>query len=154
MIAKIGEYQSALKKVAAEQFLASVPTIEETGYKPDYLPESTPTPGAVSSGDVKPYAGPTPSLATGTPYVQKSGWAKVHKGEAVFPANVNPFTKSTPSNIFNNQRNSESNTYAPVVNVVVQGNGDKWEIKKGVKEALDESAVQYGRRGSWVMPGG
>jgi len=139
LIDKIGEYDRALKKTAQEKFLAEIPTLEETGYKPDYLPGEE----AEAEG-----------FAKGTPYIKKSGWAKVHKGEAIFPENVNPFSSSTSSNVFNNQRNSESNTYAPTVNVNVQGNGDPWSIKKATKEALDESALQYGRRGSWVMPGG
>ena len=67
LIAKVGEYQSALKKAASEAFLAGVPTIEETGYVPSYIPK----------------------LGTGTPLVTKTGLAVIDKGEAVLTPEQN-----------------------------------------------------------------
>ncbi len=144
LISKVDAYGNAIKeaaKIAAEQVYQALPTIGETGYTPDYIPEGE---------GLKPIE----SFATGTPYVKKTGFVKVHKGEAIFPEKANPFSRLTSSNIFNNQRSSESKTYSPTVIVNVQGDGNKWEIKSAVKEQLDESAIQFERRGSWVMPGG
>jgi len=66
----------AASKVATEAFLAKTPTIEETGYKPDYIPKNT------------------PQYAEGTPYVPRTELAVVHKGEAVIPANQNTTNNS------------------------------------------------------------
>jgi len=75
LIDKIEEAGTAAAKVASqaaiEAFLAATPTIEETGYTPDYTPKDT------------------PQYASGTPYVPKTELAIVHKGEAVIPANQN-----------------------------------------------------------------
>lgn len=131
--------EEAANKLAMLQWLEAHPVTPETeAYIAEHYPESKPAEG----------------LQKGTPFVERTGYYKIHRGEAIFPERVNPFSRMTPSNIFNNQRSSESNTYSPNITVIVQGEGDVWEIKKGVKEALDESAIQFGRRGSWVMPGG
>lgn len=131
--------EEAARKLALVQWQEAHPVTPETeAYITEHYPESK----------------PAETYQRGTPFVKRTGYVKVHRGEAIFPEKANPFSRLASSNVFNNQRSSESNTYAPNINVIVQGNGDVWEIKKGVKEALDESAVQFGRRGSWVMPGG
>lgn len=141
LIGKVNAYATAVENAAQEEFLASVPTIDESGYTPDYIPEPKPT---------------TEGFAKGTPFVEKTGIYKVHKGEAVLPERINPFKNLSFTNPIQKstwQRNETSNTYSPIINITIQGDGDKWQIKSAIKEALDESALQFGRSGSFVMSG-
>ena len=57
----------AASKAASEAFLAGIPTIEETGYVPDYIPK----------------------YAKGTPYVPKTQLALIHEGEGVLTPEQN-----------------------------------------------------------------
>jgi len=99
LIDKIEEAGTAAAKVASqaatEAFLAKTPTIEETGYKPDYIPKNT------------------PEYATGTPYVPRTELAVVHKGEEIIPANQNSY----------DQRKSYSPTISVIVQG--NGNADE-----------------------------
>ncbi|GAH33965.1 unnamed protein product, partial [marine sediment metagenome] len=73
LITKIDEVgdavERAAKKAASEAFLAGVPTIEETGYIPPYVPE----------------------LQLGTSRVPKTGIYKLDVGERVTPAAQNTY---------------------------------------------------------------
>ena len=69
LIAKIKEVGEAVKRAAAEAFLAGVPTIEETGYVPPYVPE----------------------LQLGTSRIPKTGIYKLDVGERVTPAAQNTY---------------------------------------------------------------
>ena len=75
---------------------------------------------------------------------------QVSPGEILVPIEPPKLGTSTINNIPLNQLTipaTKGNVYSPTVQVTVQGNGNASEIKKVVKEALDESARQYGRSG-------
>lgn len=134
--------EEAAKKVAFEKWEEKTPTLAETGYVPGYHPN----PQAVVDF--------VEGMQKGTPFVEKTGLVKVHRGEAIFPERYNPFSKGALPSVFNNQSTSKSSTYAPNITVMVQGDGDPWAIKSAVKEGLDEGAIEYRRRGSVISPGG
>ncbi len=69
LIKKIEEVGKAARKAASEAFLAEVPTIEETGYVPPYIPE----------------------LQKGTSRVPRTGLYKLDVGERVTPAAQNTY---------------------------------------------------------------
>lgn len=81
------------------------------------------------------------SYASGTDYVPKTGIYRLHRGEAVIPANQN------------NSKNSTSFTYSPTVSVVVPG-GDGQAIAKQVdielsrmfKEGVSQLQAQMRKR--------
>ena len=87
------------------------------------------------------YAGPTPTLQHGTPYVPKTGLYQLHKGEAVTPASQNRYSYD--------QRQS----FSPVISISVAGDADERKIKRVVELALDESARQFRRSGFELVPG-
>jgi len=146
LIDKIGEMEEAAKKAAKaiafalelEAWHEAHPTTpEEEAYIAAHQEEH---PEAVSH-------------QRGTPYIRRTGIYKIHEGEAVFPKKYNPFSRGTLSNVFNNQRSSNTNSYSPSVTVNILGGGDASEIKRAVEQALAESARQYNRRGFELVPG-
>jgi methyl-accepting chemotaxis protein len=81
----------------------------------------------------------TKSYQLGTPYVPKTGLYQLHQGEAVIPKNQN-----TTNN---------KNSYSPIINVTVQGDGDIKKIKQVITQVLQDSARQFRRSGFELVPG-
>lgn len=121
--------EEAAKKLAAEKWLEAHPvTPEMETYIAETYPQATPIEG----------------YAMGTPYVPRTGLAMVHRGEEINPPGQRSY-------------DNRKSTYSPTIHInnpVVRSDNDLVGIKGAVKEALDESAIQFDRRGSWVMPGG
>lgn len=124
---------AAIKKVVAELVTAAVEGITVGPVTGEGF--------GIGGTGVKPYAGPTPSLQHGTPYIPKTGLYQLHKGEAVIPASQNKYSYD--------QRQS----FSPVISISVAGDADERKIKRVVELALDESARQFRRSGFELVPG-
>ena len=83
-----------------------------------------------------PNAKPIGNYQSGTPYVPKTGVYMLHKGEQVIP------------------KNTTNESYSPVINITIQGDGDENKIRRAVEQALNESASQFYRSGYEFAFGG
>ena len=166
-IQSAGSYAEAQAIVAVNQ--AKPTTIPATTTKPTTTKPTTATPATIPSGATVtpsipiPYVsnqvttnaagnvtsitlpgGGTISIGTksyqlGTPYVPKTGLYQLHQGESVIPKNQN-----TTNN---------KNSYSPIINVTVQGDGDIKKIKQVITQVLQDSARQFRRSGFELVPG-
>jgi len=129
LITKIEEAGKAAAKVAAK--LAAEQWLEEHPVTPEEI--------AATEARAEAYkeANKTPSYQTGTPYVPRTELAVVHQGEKITPAS----------------QNTTNNSYTPSIIVNVAGNGNVEDIKRAVREALDESSRQFDRSGNVLIPG-
>jgi len=147
LIAKVNEVATATEESAARQIRALKTVKDAAGeitIESDFGIQSAGSyeeAQAIVAGNVESYAGPTPTLATGTPLVTKTGLAVIDKGEAVL----------TPEQ--NKAYQAGAKSYSPTVYITVQGDGDAAKIKQVVEQALNEAARQYNRRGFEMVPG-
>lgn len=88
------------------------------------------------------YAGPTPTLQTGTSLVTKTGLAIIDKGEAVLTPEQNKAYQSGGNHFTVN-----------INNPIVRNDDDITKIRNEINKALDESKRQFLRRGSELALG-